>query len=140
MIQAKALPRRERLRLIKEVERESRRWPDHLVEIPKEQWEHLDEFRKSMAPERVFRSRWFVVQLFDYPHEGARRLSVTKAVVRSDGEWEELTWEELQRVKSQAGFDNEWAVKIFPPGRDTVNVANMRHLWLIPKPSFGWHP
>ena len=50
-----------------------------------------------------------------------------------------LTWDEMQRLKSECGRSNRWAVEVFPPSDEVVNVANMRHLWLLPGiPPYGW--
>ena len=46
---------------------------------------------------------------------------------------------ELQDIKRQAGLGDYMAVEIYPKDRDIVNVANMRHLWVLRDPlQFGW--
>jgi len=91
------------------------------------------------APFAAWRSRDYIVQAFD--DGGFTRLSVN----RSDfdiktGDWiAGITWDELQRIKAECGFADRWAVEVFPPDDCVVNVANMRHLWLIDKPAFGWN-
>ncbi len=50
-----------------------------------------------------------------------------------------MTWEELQEIKRQVGIGDFFAVEIFQRDKDIVNVANMRHLWVLPDPlDFGW--
>lgn len=123
MIQAKALPRRERRKLISDMERESNKWPARLVELLPIDWPSTAKdvaTRMGSGPVKVFRSRSLLVQVYD------------------DGEWPELNWEDLQQAKQECGFGSSWAVELYPPDIDVVNVANMRHLWLVPEPKFGW--
>ena len=57
-----------------------------------------------------------------------------------DGRWkDDITWDELQEIKRQAGYGNQMAVEIYPDDLDIVNVANMRHLWILDEPlPIGW--
>ena len=111
------------------------KFPMHLVEIPREQW-------PSRVPPgliEVWRSRQFLVQVF--VEKGCReRLTVNRTVLIG-GKWaEEITWEDLMRCKRECGRGNQWAVECFPPDDQVVNVANMRHLWvLLEWPAYGWH-
>lgn len=57
----------------------------------------------------------------------------------TDGRWADgISWDDLQRVKYEIGRGDQWAVEMFPPDDEVTNVANMRHLWIIATPSFGW--
>ncbi len=68
--------------------------------------------------------------LFD--EDGKKRLSVNRTVLTDDGQYQDgITWDELNRVKAEAGFADAWAIEIYPPTDDVVNVANMRHLWIL---------
>jgi hypothetical protein len=50
-----------------------------------------------------------------------------------------IAWEDLQRLKAEIGKGDYCAVEIYPRDRDLVNVANMRHLWLLPEvPGYCW--
>jgi hypothetical protein len=59
-----------------------------------------------------------------------------------DGTWvENISWDELQRVKNEVGYSMFWAVEVFPPEKEVVNVANMRHLFINfdgSIPEFAW--
>lgn len=121
---------------------EAAKRPEKLTELPKDQWP--PSFRASAAaPVKAFHSRRFLVQLYD---AGARenrttmRLSICRVTLKDDGRWEEnLEWEELMQVKREAGFGDWYAVEVYPRDTDIVNVANMRHLWLLATPlSIGW--
>lgn len=88
----------------------------------------------------VWRSRRFLVVLWQ-EENGNQRLSCQRTKMTVDGEWVDgITWDDLQRLKGEAGFGDRWAVEIFPPNYAVVNVANIRHLWLMTNPpGFGWH-
>jgi hypothetical protein len=50
-----------------------------------------------------------------------------------------ITWDTLQLLKRECGHGERWAVEVYPPDTDIVNVANMRHLWLLrAPPPFGF--
>ena len=114
---------------------QNREWPPYLVEVPRSQW--------PSTPQRlleVWRSRTFVVQVCEEQH-GAQRVSVNRTALDASGRWRDgISWDALQEVKRQIGRADRWAVEIYPPDADIENVANMRHLWLIPEPAFGFRP
>jgi hypothetical protein len=123
---------------VREMERENRRWPEQLQAVPKAQWP-FDPFEHA---ERVamYRSRRFLVQIFS--ESGFIRLTISRT------EWDPsanafrdgIRWEDLQRLKAEAGYPDAWAVEVFPPEIEIINVAPMRHLWILAEaPAFGWH-
>ncbi len=120
---------------------ENARWPAALAPVPREQWPPSMSAGPD-APIAVLRSMTFLVQVFDAT--SGLRLSVNRTVVSGweagQPKWlEGISWDEMQRLKAEAGYADRWAVEIFPPSADVVNVANMRHLWLLPEaPSYGW--
>ena len=98
---------------------------------------------QSHMPTHVWESRKYLVHLFDeecFQGIDTRRMTVSRVTLNSDGHWEEnLQWEELQDVKREIGFGDWYGVEIYPRDRDVVNVANMRHIWLLAAPlSIGW--
>ncbi len=90
-------------------------------------------------PVRCWRSREFLVALY-LDDNGFERLSINRTEIQNDGNWKEyITWDEIQRLKDEAGFGDRWAVECYPPQREVINVANMRHIFLLPEaPAFGW--
>lgn len=116
----------------KALERENLRWPEHLVPVgagahPSEKFT------------RVLRSRRFLVQEFVEPG-GIVRLSINRTTLRGDGRWDDgITWDELQRLKAEAGYGDRFAVEVYPADGDVVNEGNLRHLWILPEPlAFAW--
>jgi hypothetical protein len=92
----------------------------------------------------TWRNNRFLVQAFLEP-TGYIRLSVNRTDVKGFGKnnspvWKDgITWDELQEIKNQLGFEDKWAVECYPPPNHVQNVSNMRHLWILPEPpTFGW--
>lgn len=119
------------------LERENARQSAVLQIVPMSTWPDVSGM--TQKPIAVFRSRDFIVQTFD-EGVGITRLSIARTTMRPDGRWDDgITWDELQGIKRQIGFGDCQAVEIFPRDRDLVNVANMRHLWVLREPlDFGW--
>ena len=116
---------------------ENKRYGPALERIPASQWPA--SARAMMRPPReVWRSAGFLVQVYQ---EGLyARLTVCRTSLSPRGDrWaERISWDELQRLKRECGRGDQWAVEVFPPDEQVVNDANMRHLWLIEEPPYGW--
>lgn len=118
------------------------RRPTTLTEIPRSRWpsHYLTD---AKAPVKAYESRKYLAQLYDAgAHEGrtTMRLSVCRVTLGDDGRWEDgLGWEELMQVEREIGFGDLYAVEVYPQDSEIVNVANMRHLWLLSTPlTIGW--
>lgn len=88
---------------------------------------------------RAIRNKDWLIQFFN--DDGTTRLSICRARLDPTGKrWADgITWDELQWLKDEAGHGDSWAVEVFPPDDQVVNVANMRHLWVLPeRPPYGW--
>lgn len=101
-------------------------------EIPKTEWpnnpDHLN---------RAFMNDEFLVQEYKYP-SGRIRLSVNFKKRMGDNWKDGITWDQLQHIKRMIGYGDKCAVEIYPPDKDIVNVANIRHLWITDMPEFAW--
>ena len=118
---------------------ENARWPMALREWPREEWPGQVHDRDARPPTRVWRSRGFLVMQFETPGCPVR-LTIQRTTLRADGEWmDEITWDELMRVKREAGYGGRFAVEAYPEDDQVVNVANLRHLWLVERPAWAWH-
>lgn len=93
----------------------------------------------TIIPFALWRSRKFFV-MGHHEQGGIVRLSIQRTSVGADARWQDgISWDDLQRIKSEAGYGERDAVEVFPADADTVNVANMRHLWVLPEPlPFAW--
>lgn len=116
------------------------KWPHALAPMPREEWPAPKP--GVPYPVEVYRSRRFLVQIFKEP--SGHRMSVNRTElagwIGDHPLWRDgITWEELQRLKAEAGYELCWAVECYPPDDAVVNVANMRHLWILDEaPPFGW--
>lgn len=118
------------------MQRENLRYPVRgLVDIPQSEWPLC-----RIMPSAVKRNRQFMVQIFPSAN-GAIRLSIQRCEFdRKSGHWKDgITWDELQAIKDDAGFAGVAAVEIYPPTDKIVDMANLRHLWVLPEPpAFMW--
>jgi hypothetical protein len=136
--------RTERRATARETRRQAAAWPSRLVEIPKSQWPpRRHGTSESEYPQALWRSRHYLVTQFAVPAlrgVEARRLTVNRTALGSDGHWEQdIPWDDLQRCKRETGHGDWYGFEIYPRDRDLVNVANMRHLWLLAEPlAIGW--
>jgi len=95
------------------------------------------------APLKVWRSAEFFVQEFPPTHDGVIRLSVNRTHVDPTSlRWVDgISWDDLQRLKGEAGYADREAVEVYPPAACVVNEANIRHLWILPaRMPFSWGP
>ncbi len=112
-------------------------WGESLADIPREKW---PQSGCVVVPFRVLRSRRFLVMLFA-EKGGVVRLSAVRTEVGAGGSRfaDGISWDELQDLKQQAGYGERFAVEIYPEDHLLVNVANMRHLWILEAPlDIGW--
>lgn len=109
-----------------------------LIEVPKKEWVILGE----NIPLKVWKNDQFLVQLRQ--DGNFKRFSINRTEIETLGInplWKDgISWDDLQWIKDSIGYKDHWAVEIYPPFDEIVNVANMRHLWLLPEPPiYGWH-
>lgn len=118
------------------IAREAAERPVELSPVPRDRWPPPKP--SAPYPVEVFWNRQFLVQVFN--EASGMRMTVNRTTVNKAGNWDEnISWEDLQQLKREAGYGGFWAVEIFPPDQHVINVANMRHLWLLNEaPAFGW--
>jgi len=112
----------------RQLERDNAKQPKELQEVPREQWPM--SLRDSTLL-RVLRSRDFLVQEFLARLPAIVRLSVCRTSLFGDRWKDGISWDDLQRLKHECGYGNRDAIEIYPADADVVNVANMRHLWIM---------
>lgn len=120
----------------RQLERDNAKLPVALQQLPPHEWpQHLRDGNRL----RVWRSRHFLVQEFKADAPALVRLSINRTAVTGDRWQEGIDWETLQGIKNEIGYAGLDAVEVFPRQIDTVNVANMRHLWVLAEPlPFAW--
>lgn len=122
----------------REMARVNAKLPLYLEAVPRSEWPYTRQSIEAL-PVAVWRSRHFLVSQYTAPKPAVCRLSIHRTTLDGDRWADGITWDELQRLKCEAGFDDAWAVEAYPPAREVVNVANIRHLWLLPEaPEYFW--
>ena len=122
----------------KQLERDNRKYPIELADVPASAFPPGVKLPPGCF--RVLRSRTFLVQLFTTPQPGVVRLSVNRTTHNGESWGDNITWDELQKLKREAGYGDCDAVECYPRDEDVVNVTNMRHLmvFLVDRPAYFW--
>ena len=81
-------------------------------------------------------SRGFLVQVYEV--RGFPDMELL-AICRSDQSPKSISWDVLQKLKRECGRGAAWAMEVYPPDHEMVNDADMRHLWVGPRPPWAWH-
>ena len=117
--------------------KENKKYPKKLQELPRDQWPV--EFAENTGILQVWRSSGFLAQA--YSEGDVIRLSINRTVIANGGFDADISWEDLQDIKHQAGYGNRRAVEVYPMDDHIINVANSRHLWILPDDiEIGWIP
>jgi len=116
---------------------EASRYGEKFVELS------LDGQKRGIGVRRALRNRHFLVQEYEPPEKAPHilcRLSVNRAVLNDSGGWlDGITWDQLQAVKAAVGYHAHDAIEVYPRQGDVVNVANIRHLWVLREPlAWAW--
>ena len=122
----------------RELARQNAKMPRELRLVPCEEWPL--ELQRSRI-NRVWRSRDFLVQEYAEDEPVLVRLSVLRTTLDPKlGRWVDgITWDELQAIKSEIGYGSHDALELYPADQDVVNVANLRHLWVMRElATFAW--
>lgn len=123
---------REEIRFIRAyLKAENKKWPAHLMPVPAADVppQALNAQSKVVG---VFRSATHLVQVYEGVSPVLVRLTVQRTAIDDEGGWlQGISWEDLQRLKREAGYGAFDAVEVYPADTDVVNVANMRHLWVM---------
>lgn len=115
--------------------KQAAKYPARLTEVPRLEWPDTPSTSWRL---NVWLSRDYLVQGFAELGDIVR-LSINSTTPEAEGWADGLTWDELMEIKRQCGYAGRAAVEIYPDDANIVNVANMRHLWVLPEvPAFMW--
>lgn len=127
---AQSMTRTQRRAAEAHLRQQNAQWSDTLKPWPREQWRGGHPPPPGLIS--AYRSRNFMVQVFQAEAPAVVRLSINRTAIKRDGSWVDgITWEDLQRIKSECGYGSCDAIEVYPADIDVVNVANMRHLWIL---------
>lgn len=109
---------------------ENRNYPPTLQPVNRLLWPRGNDRDDTRVA--VFRSRCFLVQVFLIADTSEHRISVNRTDCDKQGNWiDGITWDELMQIKRECGFGDYLAVEFYPADCEVVNVANMRHLFIV---------
>lgn len=117
--------------------RQNAKQPVALQLIPRHEWPQNHQANTDRL--RAWRSRDFLVQEYREQSTALVRLSVNRTSMTGDRWTDNISWDELQDIKAQCGYALHDAVEVYPPAGNVVNVANIRHLWVLrERLPFAW--
>lgn len=121
------LDREGKKKLAKKIMAESASFPHELVQIP---INPLLFNEVSQSPVEVWRSRGFIVQVFDInSHWFHLKINRNAFTLQYDRFLDGITWERIMQLKAEIGRGALEAVEIFPSDKDSVD-SKLRHIWL----------
>lgn len=114
-------------------------WPKKLTRFDPKDWPGaVSEANHPAAPDEAWRSRAYLVQiryLDPTTNGGAEELLHIRRTIHGAP----LTWDELQVIKRDVGRGDRAAVEVFPEDAHLIDLAEMRHLWIMAqRPAFAW--
>lgn len=113
---------------------ENRKWSETMTRVPPAAWP------STTGPNvlQIWRSNKYLATA--YLDQQVVRLTVCRTQLDDQGDWlSGIGWDDLQRIKNECGFADFDAVEVYPAAKDVVDVANMRHLWILGEPcAFAW--
>ena len=124
---------REQRRALEKVKRQLiASYPDTLEIVP----ENDPDMPYSSHPQdidKIYRSKKYTVIVWNVP--AGKKLSIQR------NEWDshtnrykdQITWDEIMEIKRQVGFGEQNAIEFYPPDSQVINIANVRHIWLLPQ-------
>jgi len=119
------------------LKKENSKYPDQLKQISLYGMENCVNTPPTIK--EVWRSKKFLVQIYFAPLPAIERLSICRSELSGCRWTDGITWDEIQRLKAECGRGDKAAVEIFPPDHDIVDVANMRHIWILDtEPEYMW--
>lgn len=82
--------------------------------------------------DKIYRSKKYTVIVWNVP--AGKKLSIQR------NEWDShtnryrdnISWDEIQEIKRQCGFGEQNAIEFYPPDSEVINIANVRHIWILP--------
>lgn len=122
------------------IAKENAKFSEHMELWHPRDWpEHMRAATIQRGLLSVWRSRHYLAQVYEAQEPCVARISVNRAGLNGN-EWQDnIPWEDMQRIKNELGYESLDALEIYPRQIDVVNVANLRHLWVMKTPiSFAW--
>lgn len=112
------------------IDQDSKKYPKRdlveISEVPK----HILASGSSLLL-KVYRSADYLIQVYQ-DKDGYIRISVNRVTIYDSGHWQDgISWDDLLWIKRKVGYGDRDAVEVYPRDDDVVNVANIRHLFIL---------
>lgn len=92
--------------------------------------EAFEDGSKNTKIIKVLRDNKYLVQIAS--ENGTTRITVNRVEIDDNGDWlQGISWDDLMTIKRLVGYGDFDAVEVYPRDKDIVNVANMRHLFIL---------
>ena len=72
----------------------------------------------------VWRNKDFMAVAFQEPN------CIRLDIKRNDDK-DGITWDELQKIKNECGFEDKDAIEFYPAEKDVINNGNFRHIYIF---------
>ena len=108
-----------------------KKYSDTLEPLTKEDCKRISGTEPPKRLIKAYISKKFFVQLYQ-EEDKPLRISINRTGLTSNYDWEDsITWDDIQKIKNEIGFKDKDCVEIYPAEKNAVNVANMRHIWVM---------
>ncbi len=122
------ISRKELKFVARDIEKENRNYGDNFVEMKAEV-----RSNGSTTLISAFRNRHYLVQV--YRQDCWIRISVNRTGLNPENRrwFDGISWDALMKIKKAVGYGDRDAIEIYPSDQKVINVANIRHLFILPK-------
>lgn len=131
------LNREQRRALEKARRQQMASYPDTLEIVP-ETDPNIPYSSHPQDIEHIYRSKKYTVILWKIGvgftgYNFGQRFSISRNEWNSkDRRYKDgLTWDEIMDIKREMGFGERTAIEYYPADSETINIANMRHIFLV---------
>lgn len=113
---------------------ECKQYPGDMTPVPMDKVGHIDQAGLKSKILKAWRSNRFLAMFCKEPN--GIRLSINRTEIDTAlGTWKSgISWDQLMDIKRACGYGETHAIEIYPADSAIVNVAAIRHLWLLEEP------
>lgn len=123
---------REQRRALEKVKRQLiASYPDELTKVD-ENDPNMPYTSHPQDLDSIWRNKKFTVMLWNVPAGKKMTISRNEWDSKSRRYVDGITWDEIMEIKRGIGFGEQNAVEFYPPDSEVVNIANVRHIWILP--------
>jgi len=123
--------RKTRRRVQKKHIKSLNKYSDNLEPISLEDYNNQSSEKLPNNLIKAYVSKKYLVQLYQEKNKPLR-ISISRNTIDVAMKWHDgITWDEIQSIKNEIGFEDHDCVEVYPAQKNIVDVANMRHIWVM---------